>query len=95
VFDASWAIPLEVLVGLQKRSLFRYSLANPQLGMVALLNGYLRIIDYISMKDLWASLRLDARRSTGPEGDIGILFRTLIQYLSRSLGQLARLPMGS
>jgi len=53
VFDAAWAIPVEVLSALQKRSLVRYSFTNAQLGVIVLLNGYLRIIDYVTMKDLW------------------------------------------
>jgi len=52
-FDPSWLLPLEVIAGLTQRSLLRTDLKNPQLGTVILLPGYLRVIDYASMKDLW------------------------------------------
>lgn len=53
VFDASWTVPLEVLTGLKERSLVRRSLKDPHLGAIVLLDAYLRIIDYATMKDLW------------------------------------------
>ncbi|HYL73277.1 MAG TPA: hypothetical protein VEU96_03680 [Bryobacteraceae bacterium] len=53
VFDASWAVPLEVLAVLKARSLVRRSLKDPVLGAVVLLDAHLRIIDYATMKDLW------------------------------------------
>lgn len=53
VFDPTWAVPFEVLARLNERSLIRSSLADPQLGIVVLIEAYIRIIDYATMKDLW------------------------------------------
>lgn len=57
VFDASWAVPLEVLKELNNRSIIRFSLKGTDrvvnMGAVVLLTGYLRMIDYATMKDLW------------------------------------------
>jgi len=53
VFDASWSIPLEVLSRLQGLSLVRSSLVGTNLGGIVLTEGFLRIIDYASMRELW------------------------------------------
>jgi|HubBroStandDraft_1064217.scaffolds.fasta_scaffold16844_3 hypothetical protein len=52
-FDASWAIPIEVLARLNGLRLVRPSLGGAQLGTIAQLDGFLRIIDYAAVKDMW------------------------------------------
>jgi hypothetical protein len=48
-FDASWAIPIEVLSRLNELLLVRSSLGGATLGTIALLNSFLRIIDYTAI----------------------------------------------
>ena len=52
-FDTSWSIPLEVLSRLRDLSLVRNSLTGSNLGAIILAEGFLRVIDYASMRDLW------------------------------------------
>jgi hypothetical protein len=52
-FDASWAIPIEVLSRLNELLLVRSSLSGATLGTIALLNSFLRIIDYTAIKGMW------------------------------------------
>src|ERR1039458_8401086 len=52
-FDPSWSIPLEVLSRLQTLSLVHSSAWGSNLGSIILIEGFLRVIDYASMKDLW------------------------------------------
>jgi hypothetical protein len=53
IFDPSWAVPLDVLLELETRASVKPLLRGLPLGAVAKLKGYLRIIDYSSMKELW------------------------------------------
>jgi hypothetical protein len=52
-FDASCAIPIEVLARLNEMRLVRSSLGGVPLGTIAQLDGFLRIIDYTAIKDMW------------------------------------------
>jgi len=52
-FDPSWSVPLEVLARLKALSLVRSTLRGAHLGAIVLAEGFLRVIDYASMKDLW------------------------------------------
>jgi hypothetical protein len=53
MFDASWSIPLEVLPRLKSLSLVRESLTNAGLGSLVHTTCHLRIIDFVSMDNLW------------------------------------------
>lgn len=53
VFDPTWSVPLEVLSRLQTSSLVHTSLREANLGSVVLAEGFLRVIDYASMRELW------------------------------------------
>jgi len=52
-FDASWAIPIEVLARLAESGLVRSSMNGATLGTIAQLDSFLRIIDYTAVKDMW------------------------------------------
>jgi hypothetical protein len=67
MFDASWSVPLEVLSRLQALSIIRGSLRDAALGSIVLAEGFLRVIDYAGMKDLWEPIMRMAGRSL-PKG---------------------------
>jgi hypothetical protein len=70
LFDASWSIPLEVLAQLQTVSAVRHSIREAHLGAIVLAQGYLRIIDYTTMKSLWGpAMKIAA--PTAPKGQKG------------------------
>ncbi|MGO9168389.1 MAG: hypothetical protein ACLP56_16105, partial [Candidatus Sulfotelmatobacter sp.] len=66
-FDASWSVPLEVLSRLQALSLARSTLRGAHLGAIVLAEGFLRVIDYASMKNLWEPAMKIAMRAR-PKG---------------------------
>lgn len=67
-FDASWAIPLEVLAALEGRGLVSTSLAEAGLGRVLLADAHMRIIDYSDTGNLWVpAMKLAALNETQPE----------------------------
>src|SRR5207248_3475172 len=54
MFDASWAIPTEVLWGMMDKGLVKYGFDDTvHLGSIILLPGYIRLIDYAGLKDIW------------------------------------------
>jgi hypothetical protein len=53
LFDATWSVPLEVLDRLKSLSLVRESLEEVGLGSIVLEEGYMRVIDFSSMEDLF------------------------------------------
>src|SRR5579871_1936329 len=53
LFDASWAVPLDVLAALQDRSLVRDTLKGAGLGSIILSECVLRVVDFASMDNLW------------------------------------------
>jgi hypothetical protein len=63
MFDASWSIPLEVLSRLRALSAVRPSLRETTLGGIVLAEGFLRVIDYRGMKDLWEPIMKMAGRN--------------------------------
>jgi hypothetical protein len=63
MFDASWSVPLEVLSRLQALSIIRTSLRETALGGIVLAEGFLRVIDYAGMKDLWDPIMKMAGRN--------------------------------
>jgi hypothetical protein len=67
VFDPTWSIPLEVLSRLQSLSIIHASLKKAKLGSIVLAEGYLRVIDYAGMKDLWEPALRIAMKNT-PKG---------------------------
>lgn len=69
-FDPSWAIPLEVLSRLQTLTLVRSSVRGANLGAIILTEGFLRVIDYASMKELWDPVMRMAGKSM-PKGQKG------------------------
>jgi hypothetical protein len=75
IFDASWAIPVEVLARLTQRSLVRSSLRGANLGTIALLDGFIRIIDYTAVKDMWEPVMtmLVGEDKPGFKGVVGIM----------------------
>ena len=52
-FDAAWSIPLEVLEGLRQRSIVNRTIKSSYLGSILLLDVFMRIIDYATIRDLW------------------------------------------
>lgn len=89
VFDASWSVPLEVLEELSNRSLVHHSLkANENqwvdLGSIVIESGFLRLIDYATIKDLWdPTIRLmagqsDASQAVGPFGSRSLAIGDLL-----------------
>jgi hypothetical protein len=67
VFDPTWSIPLEVLSRLQSLSMIHASLKKANLGSIVLAEGFLRIIDYAGMKDMWEPALKMAMKNT-PKG---------------------------
>lgn len=53
MFDASWAIPLEVLARLKSLSLVRESIIGAGLGSIVSATCHMRVIDFSSMDNLW------------------------------------------
>lgn len=67
-FDASWSIPIEVLTSLQSKSLVRTSLRGSRLGSIVLADGWLRVMDYATMRDMWEpSLKMALRQLPKPQ----------------------------
>jgi hypothetical protein len=88
-FDPSWSVPLEVLARLQTLSLVRSSARGNNLGGIVLIDGFLRVIDYASMKDLWEPGMKMAMRNL-PKGQKGPNMKTseiidLMKALPRSI----------
>jgi len=53
MFDATWVVPLEVLNQLSASGRVRRSFTGAHHGSIILLPGYLRLLDYAGLKDIW------------------------------------------
>lgn len=85
-FDTSWSIPLEVLSRLQTLSLVRNTLRGTSLGGIVLAEGFLRVIDYASMREMWEPALKMAARET-PKGHKGRSLKS-----SEIVGMMKALP---
>lgn len=53
MFDATWSVPLEVLDRLKSLSRVKESIRDAGLGSIVLEEGFMRVIDFSSMEDLF------------------------------------------